>query len=346
MTKERMLSNRQLQAIIIMDFLGILMTTVTSSVTAISMEGSWVYVLLGGVVIALIMGSAISNGLIYCWFMNTKTGNLCVFIVFLKILLCGGIWLRFFSETMCMLLLPKTSEYLISLLITCVAFYMAMKGLETKGRLAEVLIIVMFLVLAFVFLLSAKNLELNNLQPIKLKNSFQSIKYTVSMAFGIEFLFLISPYINSNKKVSSAIVAGLILAILLSGIVAFTVGVFGVSGVIERRWAVLQIMDTIDFPLMLLERQDVILMGFWMITIFGFISSSVFFGGHILSKVVAKSDRSVIMFFAMAIAIFAVSFLPENLDDATRLIAKSGTLNLIFSGFMILFFIFFGRGRK
>ena len=345
-TRDHMLSNRQLQALIIVDFLGVLMTTVTSSVTGISREGSWLYVFLGGVMIAVIMGVAVSSGYKYQGLMGTKIGKLFGFIIFFKILLCGGLWLRFFSETMSMLLLPKTAVYLISLLTIYVGFYTGAKGLETKGRLAEILIVLMFLVVLFVFLLSAKNLNIDNLQPIKLENSLEAIKYTVSMAFGVEFLFLVSPYVNSNKKTSSAIIAGLILAVVLGGIVAFTVGVFGVVGVIERRWAVLQIMDTIDFPLMLLERQDVILMGFWIITIFGFISSSVFYGGHILSKVVAKDEKSVVMFFVMAVAIFAVSFLPENLDDVTRLIEKAGIFNLIFNGLIVLVFIFLGRGKK
>ena len=345
MSEERRISNRQMQVLSLVDSLGILLVTLPLGTAIISGASGWTFVLFGGILTAVIMAMAVSCDSLYEWLVDKKLGNIVGFLLCGKMIYCGGIWLRYFSETINQLLLPKTSTWLISLLFLIVAVYAACKGIEARGRFAEIVIVIIFFVLVFIFALSAQNIKFENFQPYDIMQGGNAILYTVSAFFGIEYLFLASPYINGKKKGKNAFIVGCITALILSGATAFAVGVFGVEGVTERRWAVLQIMDTIDFPLMLLERQDVLMMGFWITSMFAFINGAAFYSGNVLSRIIAKRDRFVPMFIVVAMLIFFVSLAQDNIVSVTEVINNAMILNLITEGFVILVFIF-GRRRR
>ncbi len=345
MTKNDFISQRQLQALIVAGSLGVLSVTVPLGVTVLGGSGGWLFTAVGGVITAVIMAMAVSVDKTSLWLMEKPVGHVVSLIICGKIIFCAGVLLRYFSETIGQLLLPSTPSWLISFIMVLGIFYTGLKGEETRARFGEMAFGFIFLFLLFIFLLSAPNVEKSNLLPFTAKGGVAAALYTVSAAFGIEYLLFVTPYTNGFKRGKSVLTAGILSYGLISAAVAFTVGVFGIRGVAERRWPVLQIMDTIDFPLMILERQDVLMLGFWIGSIFLFLSGAVVYGGGILGRVSVKKERDRAMILAAAVLIFVVSLFPQNISQVTRIVEKARILNLITQGFIVAAFIFGGKSK-
>ncbi|MFQ9798166.1 MAG: GerAB/ArcD/ProY family transporter [Clostridia bacterium] len=87
-----------------------------------------------------------------------------------------------------------------------------------------------------------------------------------------------------------------ILAVILVGIVDIllfflTMGSFGETGTVESLWPVMNLMQIIDIPILEIERQDALMMVFWILTEFTLINEYVFFAGIILQKIFRKRSH-------------------------------------------------------
>ncbi|MEA5084005.1 MAG: GerAB/ArcD/ProY family transporter [Lachnospiraceae bacterium] len=337
------ISLRQLQALAIVDIFGISAISLPLGVCLRAAQMGWVWVLVGsiGVIILACMALSIKNPdkLMF----STPIGGMVSILISGKILLTTGIWLRIFSETINVLLLQKTPTLLVSTLLALLCLYVAVKGVEARARMAEIIFIGTVFILVTIFALTSTNIDFYKLLPITANGGMKATAYVFSSAFGIEFLLYIKTFLNTNKKNEKSIVtAGLFIGLTLSIITALTLGVFGADGVIKRRWAVLQIMDTIDFPLMLLERQDLLMTGFWISSAFAFINAGIFYSGLILSETALKKRCDKFLYFIVAIIVVVVSALPEDITAATALMEKSKVLNL---GTYVVIFVMFLADR-
>ncbi|MGE4213383.1 MAG: GerAB/ArcD/ProY family transporter [Anaerotignaceae bacterium] len=340
MESKSKISVRQIQALAIVDIFGISAISLPLGVCLKAEQMGWVWVLAGalGVIALACIALSIKNS--DKLMLSTPVGVVVSIIICGKILLTTGLWLRIFSETINVLLLPKTPPVLISTLLTLLCLYIAVKGIEARARMAEIIFVGMVFILVTIFALTSTNIDFYKLLPITTKGGMSATTYAFSSAFGIEFLLYIKPYLNTNKKIAKSMAtSGLFIALTLSLITALTLGVFGADGVIRRRWAVLQIMDTIDFPLMLLERQDLLMTGFWISSAFAFINAGVFYSGLILSETALKKRCDKLLYFIVAIIIVAVSALPGDITAATDLMEKSKVLNLGTYAVIVLLFL-------
>lgn len=323
------ISVRQLQALAIVDIFGISAVSLPLGVCLKSAQMGWVWVLVGAVgavaLACITLNIRNADKILF----STPVGTIASILICGKILLTTGLWLRIFSETINVLLLKKTPPVLISTLLVLVCLYIALKGIEARARMAEIILVGMILILVTIFALTSTNVDLYKLLPINTNGGIKATTYVFSSAFGIEYLLYIKAYLNTKKKVEKSMVSsGLFIGLTLSIITALTLGVFGADGVIKRRWAVLQIMDTIDFPLLLLERQDLLMTGFWISSAFAFINAGVFYSGLILSEAALKKRCDKFLYVVVAIIIIIVSALPGDITVATALMEKSKVLNL------------------
>ncbi|HCT64008.1 MAG TPA: hypothetical protein DIC60_01840 [Lachnospiraceae bacterium] len=322
------ISLRQLQALSIVDIFGISAISLPLGVSLKAAQTGWIWVVVGALAVIVVACAALNIKNAHKTLFSTPIGILASILICGKILLTAGLWLRIFSETINVLLLRKTPPVLISTLITLVCLYIAIKGIEARARSAEIIVIGMVLILVTIFALTSTNIDLYKLLPINKNGGMKATIYVFSSAFGIEYLLYIKEYLNANKKITKSMVqSGIFIGLMLAVITALTVAVFGVDGVIKRRWAVLQIMDTIDFPLMLLERQDLLMTGFWISSVFAFVNAGVFYSGLILSETAFKKKCDKLLYIIVAVIIVAVSVLPDNITTATALMEKSKVLN-------------------
>lgn len=343
MESKSKISLRQLQALSIVDIFGISAISLPLGVCLKSAQMGWVWVIFGAIGVIAFACIALSIKDTRKLMFSTPIGIIVSILICGKILLTTGIWLRIFSETINVLLLQKTPSLLVSTLLALLCLYVAIKGVEARARMAEIIFVGTVIILVTIFALTSTNIDFYKLLPISSNGAMKATAYVFSSAFGIEFLLYIKAFLNTDKKsVKSMATAGIFIALTLSLITALTLGVFGADGVIKRRWAVLQIMDTIDFPLMLLERQDLLMTGFWISSAFAFINAGIFYSGLILSETALKKSCDKLLYFIVAVIIVIVSALPGDVTAATALMEKSKILNI---GIYIVIFVMFLADR-
>lgn len=342
---ENKISLRQLQALIIVNTFGVMAVFLPQLLAEITPETSWIWVIVGGVGAAAVGAMAVTlNGSVLY---KSALGRIICILLCGKIILCAGIWLRMFSATISSLLLEKTPTALISGIMALLCLYIAFKGIETRARTAEILFFIVVIILVFVFLLSAYNMEVGNLIPLSIEGGGRASWSTAISVFGIEYLLFINPFLNKDGLAPKrAFSAGLLCAVLLGITVLLTTAVFGAEGVKIKNWAVLQVVNTIDFPIMLLERQDIIIMAFWIGSAFAFLNAGVFYTGTLLSQAGLGKERDAFFYWFSAAAVWAVSLYPRSMLQCMDILKRLRILNIIVCLAVIAAFIIVKGRRK
>lgn len=322
------ISLRQLQVLLILDIFGMGITILPRRVTEIAGQDGW-FLIIVGLIFALICVGIINkvarlypndNFVEYsCKILGKPLGILVSIGFIIKIILNVAFDIRIFGEIIKEEILSNTPFWVIALIILIIGSYAASKGFEVRGRISEILCFVVFIPLIFVFLIAIFEIDFTNLKPvfqnINIKNSLQGGYYTFFYFSGIEFLLLSYPYLKEKKKVMKATLsATALIGIIILIISTLTIARFGKNDIVHQMWPVLEIMDTIDLPGSFIERQDALIMSFWIISIFMIINSGMFFSSLIFKNIVNKGKHSIYIVICLFI-IFAISFFPKNISE-------------------------------
>ncbi len=101
---------------------------------------------------------------------------------------------------------------------------------------------------------------------------------------GLELLLLSAPFVNRPKNIPKAALASVIFVAILNGTICLlTIGAFGPIETSRQLWPVMSIMQTIHLPGSLIQRQDALMVSFWIMTVF-FIDQCLSIFLHILNK--------------------------------------------------------------
>ena len=111
-----------------------------------------------------------------------------------------------------------------------------------------------------------------------------------------------------------------------------TIARFGKYDIIHQMWPVLEIMDTIDLPGSFIERQDALIMTFWIISIFMMINAGMFFSSLIFKDIVKIGTHTTFICICIPI-VYLISFLPNNITMVYKI------MNIFYITFG-LFYIF------
>jgi len=353
------ISSRQLGILLILDIFGTGVVVLPRLVAEYSFQDGWIAIIIAtliGLVYAYTIGSLAkafpSQGLaeICTKILGKFLGSLVVFLYIVKILITVALELRFFSEIVRQTILPKTPSSLIIFSLISVGMLTASKGYETRARLAEFLILFMIIPLIIVFVLAGISVDYTNLLPI-LKTPMNGLLkggYVAGFAFtGIEFSLMASPYINNTKKIRYVIIeATLLLGLMFLIITVITIARFGAFEIIHQGWPVLQMMDTLNIPGSFIERQEGLIISFWIISVFSLTNASLFFSSLLLRNI-AKKGKFVFYIFACAVVIFVVAFIPKSLDDADKYVKLiNQTVGIFFLFIIPLLLIIIAKVRK
>lgn len=243
----------------------------------------------------------------------------------LKIIISVSFELRIFSEILKEIMLFNTPFWVTSLTMLFLSGYMASKGYETRGRIAEILIYIVFIPLGFVFFVSIFDVDFSNLKPflkeIDFKKMLNGSIYTLFNFSALEFILLVYPYLKNKDKnqIKNTTKNGLLfVGIILLLISIITIARFGKYDIIHQMWPVLEMMDTIDLPGSFIERQDAFIMTFWIISIFMIVNSSVFFSSLILKDTIKKGTHTMYICLIIPI-IYLISLIPKNIGEIYNL---------------------------
>ena len=143
--------------------------------------------------------------------------------------------------------------------------------------------------------------------------------YTLFYFSGIEFIFLVYPYIKEKNKIQRASLKSvLIVGILMTFTSIITIARFGKYDIAHQMWPVLEMMDTIDLPGSFIERQEALIMTFWIISIFMIVNAGMFFSSLIFKDIVKIGTHTIFICICTPI-IYFISFLPKNIAQVYKI---------------------------
>lgn len=324
------ISLRQLQALLILEVFGFGVVDLPRRLTGFAGHDGWASVLFA--VIFIIILTAIMTHTVKLFpetsfyelsreILSRPIGVVVSLLFALRLILLAAFNLRIFAEIINQIMLPTTPFAVIFASMLMIAAYGAAKGMETRARMAEVLILIALLPLGFVFVMSGRDIDFSNLMPLMV-TPFENILTGSLSAFfafsGIEVLLLVGPFLARPKHLTkSSIQAVATIGIFMIIITVATIARFGHANVVHQMWPVLKMMDTVGLVGSVIDRQGVFIMTFWIISAYATINAALFFSSLLLKDVVKKGRHSwYILGFIPIIAIIA--YLPANLTAVFR----------------------------
>ena len=298
------ISLRQLQALIIISAMGTGVIVLPRRVAEYAGSDGWM-IALGLTLLAMAIGALVvtaarlrpsstfieSTG----FFLTRPVAFVLGAVLWAKLVLTAGLELRAFLLVVNEVLLTHTPIPLTGAIMLALAAYAAVKGIETRARVAEVLLVLMVLPLAFLLVLALIDTDWSNLQPVLTTPPRTLACGTLRLGFmfaGLECLLLVSPYIHPRKKMCKAVVSALgVAGLVITVITVLTLAKFG-RGVIDRPWPVLAMMDMLALPGAFIERQEALVFSFWIVTTFALVNALVFFGGVLIKDCLSRKSQT------------------------------------------------------
>jgi len=295
---------RQLQALIIISAMGTGVIVLPRRVAEYAGSDGWM-IALGLIVLAMIIGALVataarlrpadtfiqSTG----YFLTKPVAYVVGAVLWLKLVVSAGLELRVFLLVVHEVLLRRTPMYVTGGTMLIVATYAAVKGIETRARVAEVLLALMVLPFIFILGLAFVDTDWHNLQPVFTTPPPTLLQGTLRLGYlftGLECLLLVSPYVYPDKKMRKAVVSALgVAGIIIAAITVITLAKFG-RGVIDQPWPVLAMMDMLKLPGAFIERQEALVFSFWIVTTFALINALVFFGGVLIKDCLTRGKKA------------------------------------------------------
>lgn len=330
------ISIRQLQILLILEIFGVGFIILPKKVALFANQDGWIIVILS-TIIAMIIALTITSlaqmfpkDSFYDYsskIMSRPIGLILTLGFILKIILTVAMELRLFCEIIKETILPRTPFSVVSFVMLLASGYCASKGFETRARLAEILIIIVFLPLTIILLFSLLKLNFSNLLPILINSNTDFIRgaFLSTIFFtGIEFCLLVYPYVNNPKKVQKSVIATILyIGLFMLFITIITIAKFGAENLKHQSWPLIEFIEMINLPGSFMEGQGAAIMSFWIISVFAFVNASLFFLSLLVKDVIKKGSTENYIIIGL-IAIFIVSLLPQNIDDVLKI------MNLIF----------------
>lgn len=248
-------------------------------------------------------------------------GRLIVFAFFLKIIITTGLELRMFGEMISEVMLPKTPLAVIMISLLFTAAYLVKSGIEAAGRTAELLVFFVFIPLAIVLGLIVVKTDYYEILPIFQSDAKSMIRgaYYISLTLSpIEFMLLMAGLMKDQQKTKKACIWAVIIITLIQIIVVMmTYTAIGMEETKRYIWPVLTLMQSIEFPGSFVENQEILMMTSWVLSVFMYVASGLFFSGFLISRSF-KFERENISVLPLVPVIYFVAMIPDSLINTYK----------------------------
>ncbi|GKX28543.1 germination protein [Vallitalea longa] len=321
------ISMRQVEILIILNMFSntsLILPRIASEIAG----GDGHFIVLGGAIISLIYVFVITslvkrfpnqNIVEYTELIFNKPIAIIIGIVFmLKFIILAGLEIRVFGELVKQALLRNTPIEIIVIAMLLVVVYLTRKGYEARARMAELLIFVILIPLILIFFFAIPDIELYNISPIFSISGKKFMYGSIIMSFaysGLELLLLSTPFVlKPNKLPKIALKSVIFVGILNALICVLTIGSFGPVETSRQIWPVMSIMQTIHLPGALIQRQDALMVSFWIMTVFLLINAYLFFSTLLLKKVTKLKEQNFLILPLIPI-VYLISLMPDNIVE-------------------------------
>jgi spore germination protein len=352
-------SIRQLQVLLILDIFGTGVTALPRVVSVFAGQNGWLCVIIAtamAAVCAYLITAVAQRFPGKTFFAYTSAlltrpvGVLLTLAFVIKMALMSAYELRFFGEIVRQTLLEKTPFGIICAGMLLLAAYAASKGYETRARIAEILIFIVFLPLIFVAAIVSSDVDFSNLLPVMTAPT-ENILSGAGAAFfafsGLEFCLLCYPYLNRPKTARKSVIRTvLLIGALMTVITVVSIARFGPAELRRTLWPVIAMMDATTLPGSFLERQGAMIMSFWIVSVFAFVNAGLFFSSLLLKDVCGKGNHSTYILILIPV-IFGLSLIPENIVQLLgQFAAVNQALNAVFVFLIPLILLIAAKLRK
>ena len=346
------ISIRQVKVLLILDLFGVSSLTLPKLAANYGKEDAWLVVILS-TLLAIIYAVVVTK--LACSFPNqtftqytekiTNRFFAVVISVFLliKFILASALELRVFGELIKQTMLRKTPIEIIMISMLLTAAYLARKGYESRGRLGEMVIVIALIPILMIFLFATKEVNIRNLMPMFVSKPSDVMKgiYNLSLNFGgVELMLLATAYLNKPKKAMNATIKSIIIVGILNLIITvITIGTYGVGSTTKYIWPVLSMMSIVEIPILFIERQDALMMSFWIITVFSLITAYIFFASLLLRQIFKLKEQNYLVLPLLPF-IYIIALIPDNIVQTYDYIKKMtfylGPISLIILPLILL----------
>lgn len=327
-SKNDKVSVRQVEILLILDLTSTSVLSFPRTAAEIANQDAWI-ILIGATLLAFLFGYIITRvtkrfpGDTFVEISSkvlSKPVGILLSILFLgKLSITMAMELRIFGELVKQVLLPRTPIEVIMASMLLICSYLVRKGYECKARLGEILIFIIFIPLVIILLFVLPDTDFSNLKPFLTTPLPQLLKGSYFLAFlytPMEFILMAGPLINNPKKAGRITFTAIGFVGVLNVVLAIiTIGVLGAMGTRQQIWPVMTLMQIIEIPGAFVERQDVLMMIFWILSVFSFISTLMYFISFIITRIL-KADEHCFLVLPLVPVLYLISLIPDNIVEA------------------------------
>lgn len=281
------ISGRQLNRLIVVDFLGIIGLVMPQLALHLSLQDGLIAIFYAIIIslaytfIILLIKQKIKKNLID--YLREKAGRFIATVVGLffaiKYFIFAVIVLCILGTIVNTVLLPEVNPMVIIGAMIIVSCYSVIKGIESRGRMAEILYYVVLIPIVIILLFSFRHVDKYNITPFFLQSQIDIIKSALIIALLFspsEMLLFNDDHFDFNKKSKRSVYYGVITVGLVNLLLfAVNVGIFGVNGMLKEEWPTITLMQVVEISGMFFERQDGIMSIFYIVSLFATISALI-----------------------------------------------------------------------
>lgn len=200
------------------------------------------------------------------------------------------------------------SNLLVVLPLLMIGVYGAHTQVEKQGRVHEMLFWILFIPFAVMLLFGFGEVDYRVFVPRADMSWKQLLLYgylLLTFVLPMENYLFLRPDLQHYKKnrTGIAVIATIALGIVIA---LFMLGIYGVNGAAEERMTTIAIMRYIRLPFGIVERFDVLMIWFFIIGCFILICQTLYFAGHIFSRVCRKKMTIWILILVLILSLAIV----------------------------------------
>ena len=227
-----------------------------------------------------------------------------------QLLFSGAFASRLLGEVVRQVLLPDTSVQIIMIVLLVLAVYAAAGGMEGRARMTEILYWLVLGPVIIMLLFTAKDLDFDNLAPIFVSTvpKVAAGGYGVLIFFSILGMMLfVIPFMKRDARIYRTTMHGAVIVGLFHLVfILLVVSAFGVGGTYAKNWPIISLMTIVRTPLNVLGRFDSILIVIWLVSIFTFVNSCIFYSSLVSRQLIGNEKMHIYLIpFAAVILLLA-----------------------------------------
>lgn len=360
MDKKKQITPRQATAIMASTIIGVGILTLPREVTAAAGSDGHLATLLGGILAIFILifltrlGMRFPNQTLIEYndlILGRFLGKLLSLAFIIYWLLIAAITVRIFGEMVITAILTNTPLEVIIGIMLLLGAQLASQELRVFARVHELLLLLTFPPLLFLFLISVRSVNLLHMLPVLAFGPLPVLHGALATGLsylGIEIVMMLFPYYKEQEQAMKYHLYGAAIPLVLYGSIVFIgLGTFGPDALQYLQWPTLEQIRIATIP-GVLERLESIFIGIWVVVVFTSVGSLLFMVNLSLSHLLDWKKRNRFWHYLLTIPLFFLARYPQNIlavEKYGNIVTKTGLI-LITAGSGILYLVALLRQKK